>query len=120
MSRAPFAGLPLIGWDRSSVSETVLFVVSVSEKSGAFCVTCGAPVDGGNHLEATNATKMNLAIIKTLSAATTEATIFDRRRRSGAKARRIPMNSSSAATTNRTRLAQGKSRVLAQLTKTSG
>jgi len=55
-----------------------------------------------------------------LSVATIGATIFETRRCPGAKARRTPTNKSANAIANNKRLAHGKSRVIAQLTKISG
>src|SRR5438445_13620535 len=129
MRRTPFGtrgppadadGPDMIGDDSSSESDTDLSFVSTSVKSGAFCPTCGAPVDAGSHLDATNATKMNIPSTNTLSVARTELTIFEMRRRSGANARRTPMNSSNAAIANSKKFAHGKLRVTAQLTNTNG
>src|SRR5438445_11700028 len=129
MRRTPFGtrgppadadGPDMIGDDSSSESDTDLLFVSTRVKSGAFCPTCGAPFDAGSHLDATNATKMNIPSTNTLSAARTALTIFERRRRSGANALRTPMNNNTVAIANSKRFTHGKSRVTAQLTNTKG
>src|SRR5262249_30826706 len=110
----------LIGSDSNWASVTDLSLESVSVKSGAFCPTSGAPVDAGSHDPMTKNIKRSPASSNTPNAAANELKIFERIPLSGLNARRRPKDKRTNAIANRTRLAQGNSRVSAHRTKRSG